>query len=60
MIVVLPHGDNRSAFGSGKTAIAPHSESDISEVLFGSIFTVTSSQILTMARELISYPDRLY
>jgi len=43
MIVVLPHGDNRSAFGSGKTAIAPHSESDISEVLFGSVFTVTSS-----------------
>jgi len=28
---------------------SPHGESDISEVLFGSLFTVTSSQILTMA-----------
>ena len=43
MVVVLPHGDVQSAFGSGKTAIAPHGESDISEVLFGSVFTVTSS-----------------
>ncbi len=28
---------------------SPHGESDISEVLFGSLFTVTSAQILTMA-----------
>ena len=28
---------------------APHGESDISEVLFGSVFTVTTSQIMTMA-----------
>jgi zinc/manganese transport system permease protein len=28
---------------------SPHGESDISEVLFGSLFTVTSGQILTMA-----------
>ncbi len=28
---------------------APHGESDISEVLFGSVFTVTSSQIVTLA-----------
>lgn len=28
---------------------SPHGESDISEVLFGSVFTVTSEQILTMA-----------
>jgi zinc/manganese transport system permease protein len=28
---------------------APHGESDISEVLFGSVFTVTTSQIATMA-----------
>ena len=28
---------------------APHGESDISEVLFGSVFTVTTAQIVTMA-----------
>jgi zinc/manganese transport system permease protein len=28
---------------------APHGESDISEVLFGSVFTVTTGQIVTMA-----------
>lgn len=28
---------------------SPHGESDISEVLFGSLFTVTNAQILTMA-----------
>jgi zinc/manganese transport system permease protein len=28
---------------------SPHGESDISEVLFGSLFTVTSAQILTMS-----------
>ncbi len=28
---------------------APHGESDISEVLFGSVFTVTTAQIMTMA-----------
>ncbi|MDD8018659.1 MAG: metal ABC transporter permease [Bacteroidota bacterium] len=28
---------------------SPHGESDISEVLFGSVFTVTNDQILTMA-----------
>ena len=28
---------------------APHGESDISEVLFGSVFTVTTGQIVSMA-----------
>ena len=41
------------AFASAATVLfiskSPHGESDISEVLFGSVFTVTSEQILTMA-----------
>ncbi|MEK7263781.1 MAG: metal ABC transporter permease [Bacteroidota bacterium] len=41
------------AFASAATVLfiskAPHGESDISEVLFGSVFTVTNEQILTTA-----------
>lgn len=41
------------AFASAATVLliskSPHGESDISEVLFGSVFTVTNEQILTMA-----------
>ncbi len=41
------------AFASAATVLfiskSPHGESDISEVLFGSVFTVTTDQIITMA-----------
>lgn len=41
------------AFASAATVLfiskSPHGESDISEVLFGSVFTVTTDQIVTMA-----------
>lgn len=41
------------AFASAATVLfiskSPHGESDISEVLFGSVFTVTTEQIVTMA-----------
>ena len=41
------------AFASAATVLliskSPHGESDISEVLFGSVFTVTNDQIVTMA-----------
>ena len=41
------------AFASAATVLliskSPHGESDISEVLFGSVFTVTNDQIMTMA-----------